>query len=139
MSSRIDGYLLRIVNQTDCTKEERKDMYEEMHGHLTMLQQEYIERGYSKKEAEEIAMKEFGQEAAIGDGLQQAMFPYRKELLLVLAIGSYLFICIQYFYVLLTENVANNWVFIPTIAHSLLLFFALNQTYAVCSKQKTLA
>ncbi|WP_054706345.1 permease prefix domain 1-containing protein [Bacillus sp. JCM 19041] len=134
MSSKIDAYLQRIINQTDCTKHERKDMYEEMHGHLTMLRQEYIDEGYTKKEAEEMAMKEFGHEAVIGDGLQQAMFPYRRELLLVLALGSYLFICVQYFYVLLTENVANNWMFIPSIAHVLLLFFALNQTYVVNRK-----
>lgn len=109
-------------------------MYDEMYDHLTTLQLDYIERGYSKNEAEVFAMKDFGQAAAIGDGLQQALFPYRKELLFILAIGSYLFVCIQYFYVLLTENVANNWVFIPTFAHTFLLFFALNQTYALNRK-----
>ncbi|MFB4214054.1 permease prefix domain 1-containing protein [Shouchella sp. JSM 1781072] len=134
MSSKMDSYLRRIVNQTDCSKEERQDMFEEMRDHLLLVRQDYMEEGYSKIEAEAIAMKEFGHEATIGDGLQQAMFPYRREFLLFLAIGSYLFVCVQYFYVLFTENVAIHSFFVPAIAHALLLFFALNQTYAVNRK-----
>lgn len=134
MSSRIDAYLQRIVNQTDCTKAERKDMYEEMHGHLTILRQDYMNRGYSEKEAEDFAMRAFGNEAAIGDELQQALFPYRRELLLILALGSYLFVCVHYFFIMFTESVADNWLFVPAISQATLLFFALNQTYAVNRK-----
>ncbi|KQL56383.1 MULTISPECIES: permease prefix domain 1-containing protein [Bacillaceae] len=134
MSAKMNTYLLRIVNQTDCPKEERQDMFDEMYDHLTLIKQTYVEQGYTEKEAEEMAMKEFGHEATIGDGLQQAMFPYRRELLLILALGSYLFVCVQYFSILFVENVANYWLFMPAIAHALILFFSLNKTYIVNRK-----
>ncbi len=134
MSSKINQYITRIVNQTDCSTAERQEMYDEMYDHLTLIQNDYMEKGYSKQESEEMAIRAFGHEAAIGDELQQAMFPYRREFLLVLALGSYIFICVQYFSILFVEHVANNWLFLPAIAHTFLVFFALNQTYAVNRK-----
>ncbi|WP_306975973.1 permease prefix domain 1-containing protein [Alkalibacillus salilacus] len=124
----------RIVAQTDCKRSERDDLYEEMLTHVLMRRDEEMEAGKTEKEAEEEAMKMFGKEAHIGDGLQQAMFPYRRELLLLLALVSFLFTSGKYITVLVQEQTALWYLLVGMVVHSVVLFFALNRTFAVNRK-----
>ncbi|WP_240377328.1 permease prefix domain 1-containing protein [Bacillus piscicola] len=134
MSHELENYVKRIVDQTDCSKTERDDLYEEMLIHVYMICDEQLEQGKSKEEATEYAMKSFGKEAEIGDRLQQAMFPFRKELLLLLAILGFLFTIGEYLIVLIEEKVALFHVLSGIIGHSLVLFFALNRSYSINRK-----
>ncbi|WP_240378012.1 permease prefix domain 1-containing protein [Bacillus piscicola] len=124
----------RIAAQTDCSRSERADLYEEMLTHVLMRRDEEMEAGKTEEEAEEEAMKMFGKEAHIGDSLQQAMFPYRRELLLLLALLGFLFTFGKYITVLVQEQTALWYLLVGTVGHSAVLFFALNRTFAVNRK-----
>ncbi|WP_029329180.1 hypothetical protein [Lentibacillus jeotgali] len=116
----------RIAAQTDCSRSERDDLYEEMLTHVLMRRDEEMEAGKTEEEAEE--------GAHIGDGLQQAMFPYRRELLLLLALLGFLFTFGKYITVLVQEQTALWYLLVGTVGHSAVLFFALNRTFAVNRK-----
>ncbi|WP_026702625.1 permease prefix domain 1-containing protein [Salibacterium aidingense] len=134
MTHKLENYVKRIVEQTDCSKSEREDLYEEMLSHVMMRREEERQKGKTEKEAEEEAMKLFGREAKIGDGLQQAMFPYRRELLLLLALLGFLFTFGKYTAVLVQEQTALLPILSGTAGHSAVLFFALNRAFAVNRK-----
>lgn len=134
MSHELKKYVKRIVAQTDCSKSEREDLYEEMLIHVYMIRNEQLEQGKSEKEADREAMRVFGKEAVIGDQLQQAMFPFRKELLLLLAMLGFLFTIGQYLYILIDERVALTHLLSGMVGHSLILFFALNRSFSINRK-----
>ncbi|MEH6940964.1 permease prefix domain 1-containing protein [Bacillus sp. JJ722] len=98
----LSKYVQQILDQTDCTKEEKEDLAEELLIHLEILTQEHIDNGLSEEEAIQQAMMSFGLEQDIGSQLQQALFPYRRYLLIALGLG---FIVLNYsiFTVLLLE------------------------------------
>lgn len=83
----IEQYIKKIVNHTDCTKEERDDLTEELTIHLEILTEENMKIGMSEKDAIHSAIQAFGSENIIGRELQQAMFPYRRELLVTLSLS----------------------------------------------------
>ncbi|SFL79748.1 permease prefix domain 1-containing protein [Salibacterium qingdaonense] len=134
MTRKLETYVKRIAAQTDCSRAERDDLYEELLSHVMMRRDEEIEAGKTEEEAEEEAMAMFGREARIGDGLQQAMFPFRRELLLTLAVLSFMFTFGTYIAVLIQEQAALTEMLIGTIGHSAVLFFALNRVFAVNRK-----
>ncbi|TSB46123.1 permease prefix domain 1-containing protein [Alkalicoccobacillus porphyridii] len=132
MNRDIKSYVHSIVKQTDCTKEDYDDLFEELFGHVTMIRDEYVDEGYSLEEATDKAMKRFGQEAIIGNELQQSMFPYRRELLYVLGLAGFLLTVGMYVSMLLTEQVALHIELIAgMISHSFILFFAMNTIFRV--------
>ncbi|TSB46125.1 permease prefix domain 1-containing protein [Alkalicoccobacillus porphyridii] len=132
MTRDVKSYVHSIVKQTDCTKEDYDDLFEELFGHVTMIRDEYVDEGYSLEEATDKAMKRFGQEAIIGNELQQSMFPYRRELLYVLAIAGFLLTLGMYMYLLFTMNVALPFELgIGVISNCLILFFAMNTTFRI--------
>nr|WP_279588363.1 permease prefix domain 1-containing protein [Alkalibacillus almallahensis] len=134
MTRKLEVYVKRIAAQTDCSRSEQEDLYEEMLTHVLMRRDEEMEAGKTEKEAEEEAMKMFGKEAHIGDGLQQVMFPYRRELLLLLALLGFLFTFGKYAMVLVQDQTALWYLFVGIIGHSIVLFFALNRTFVVNRK-----
>lgn len=83
----IEQYIKKIVDHTDCTKEEKDDLKEELTVHLEILTEENMKLGMSEKDAIHAALQAFGSENIIGRELQQAMFPYRRELLVTLSLS----------------------------------------------------
>lgn len=119
----LSNYVQKIVDQTDCTKEEKEDLAEELLVHLEILTQEHIDNGLSEKEAILQAMIAFGLEQEIGSQLQQALFPYRRYLLIALGLG---FILLNYsiFTVLLLEmQEAQSYTLIFNIIVGLVFLF----------------
>lgn len=119
----LSNYVQKIVDQTDCTKEEKEDLAEELLVHLEILTQEHIDNGLSEKEAILQAMIAFGLEQEIGSQLQQALFPYRRYLLIALGLG---FILLNYsiFTVLLLEmQEAQSFTLIFNIIVGLVFLF----------------
>ncbi|MGY4691643.1 permease prefix domain 1-containing protein [Salibacterium sp. K-3] len=134
MTRKLEDYVKRIAAQTDCSRAERDDLYEELLSHVLMRRDEEMAAGKTEEEAEEEAMTMFGQEARIGDGLQQAMFPFRRELLLALAVLCFMFTFGKYISSLVQTREALWFVLLGTVGHSAVLFFALNRTFAVKRK-----
>ena len=83
----IEQYIKKIVDHTDCTKEEKEDLAEELTVHLEILTEENMKIGMSEKDAIHAAIQAFGSENLIGRELQQAMFPYRRELLVTISLS----------------------------------------------------
>lgn len=135
MKSRLQHYVENIVTHTECSEKEKEDLYEELMTHLELARDEFINEGLTLKEAEEKAMELFGAEGEIGSQLQQAIFPFRKEMLLTLALSSILFTISAYLASLFLEGNANiGWLGISMILGGFLLFLPLNQHYHLNKK-----
>jgi hypothetical protein len=128
MKTRLEQYIETIVQHTDCSKSEKEDLREELLIHLQLLREELIENGLSNVEAEKEAINLFGREAEIGSGLQQSYFPFRKEMILTLAISSLFFsITIYLFQLFHIGDAYIIWIISAMAINSMLLFFSLNQ------------
>ncbi|MGG3889496.1 permease prefix domain 1-containing protein [Metabacillus fastidiosus] len=128
MKSKLEQYVENIVRHTECSKEEKEDLYEELLIHLQLSRDHLIEEGLTSEKAEEKAMKLFGQEGEIGSQIQQALFPYRKELMLTLAVSSIFLTISTYLLHLFAEGDAYiGWLCFSMILSGMLLFLPLNQ------------
>lgn len=81
-------YVKSIVEQTDCTKEEKEDLEEELLIHLEMLTEEKMREGKDEEQAILEAIQTFGKENELGPLLQEAMFPYRRKFLISLGLAT---------------------------------------------------
>ncbi|SIT92707.1 permease prefix domain 1-containing protein [Edaphobacillus lindanitolerans] len=116
-----------ISRRTDGTRMERQDLEEEMAGHLEATFSRLIEEGHTEQEAEELAMSRFGDGKRIGRQIQQALYPYRREMILGLSAGSLLFGFAVFFSVLLTAWSAYiPWLILCSLTGSALLALAVD-------------
>lgn len=135
--NEIDKYIKKIVDQTDCTKAEKEDLTEELTTHLEILLEEQLDKGLSENEAIQESIKQFGSENFIGEQLQQAMFPYRRELLVILGLSFIVLSFSIFYYVLFFEQEAlNTELIINVFVGSSLLLITLSNTFN--SKRKLL-
>ncbi|GGH87138.1 hypothetical protein JOD43_003859 [Pullulanibacillus pueri] len=136
MTPDFDDFIETIVNHTDCTEEEKKDLFEELSIHLKLSYEDFIHQGLSEKEAEERAKRDFGSEQEIGEQIQQALFPYRKESLLFLGAVSLIFSVCVYLIQLFTEGSAYIlWLIFSFLVSLIILFLPLD----IFSKLRTKA
>lgn len=136
MKSKLERYLENIVQQTEGTQDEKEDLYEELHIHLQLSQEQLMKEGLSKKDAEREAMKSFGSEKQVGDQIQQAMFPYRKEMILTLAVASLLFAMATYLFQLFVEGDAPIlWLLVAISTSTFLLYLSINNTISLNPKK----
>ncbi|MFJ7744493.1 permease prefix domain 1-containing protein [Peribacillus sp. NPDC097295] len=135
MKTKFERYIQKIVNQTDCTKEEKEDMYEEILVHLEMSQADLIKQGHSPQQAEKMAIDLFGEEWEIGSQIQQALFPYRKELMLTLSIVSILYTFSVYSLQLFQNGDAYiGWLLFSILTSATLLSLTLNLLVSINRK-----
>lgn len=128
MKSEFERYIEKILQQTECTPEERADIAEELQIHLLLSKEELMNEGLQEKEAERAAMRRFGPEKDIGCQLQQSIFPYRKELMLTLSLSGFAFSIAGYVLALMVEGDAHiGWLAASMLANLLLFLIALNQ------------
>ncbi|WP_080848379.1 VanZ family protein [Cytobacillus gottheilii] len=78
MDKKIEAYIDKIVKQLNCDEEEKREIKDEMSDHLNLLQQEYIDQGYSNPVAVQKAIESFGEEKQLTNGLQASIFPFHK-------------------------------------------------------------
>jgi len=130
MKSKLERYVENIVRHTESSKEEKEDLYEELLIHLQISRDHLMEKeGLTLEQAEQKAMEIFGQEGEIGSQIQQALFPYRKELMLALAISTILAtISIYLLHVFVEGDSYIGWLCISMLFSSMLLFLPLNQS-----------
>lgn len=136
MKSNLERYVENIVRHTESSKKDQEDLYEEILIHLQMSRDFLIENeGLTPEKAEERAMELFGQEGEIGSQIQQALFPYRKELMLTLSISSIIFTVSIYVLSLFVQGDAYiGWLCYSMSLSSLLLFLPLNQHFHINRK-----
>lgn len=129
MKSKLEQYVENIVRHTESSKQEKEDLYEELLIHLQISRDYLMENeGLTLEQAEKRAMELFGQEGEIGSQIQQALFPYRKELMLTLGISSILAtISIYLLHVFVEGDPYIGWLCISMIFSAMLLFLPLNQ------------
>ncbi|RFU62297.1 hypothetical protein D0469_20555 [Peribacillus saganii] len=129
MKSGLERFVENIVRHTDCSKEEKEDLYEELLIHLQMSRGQLMEDGLSKEEAEKKAMALFGNEGEIGSQIQQAMFPYRKELMFTLSVTSILYTVAAYCLQLFWEgNAFIMWMVVSMASSSFIFYLAVNKS-----------
>lgn len=80
MGQDIKTYLERIVSGLNCSNKEKRDITEELSGHLSMLVREYEEKGLTQEQAVAQALREFGDVETIRSGLQDTVHPNNKIL-----------------------------------------------------------
>jgi hypothetical protein len=131
MKSKLEQYVENIVRHTESSKQEKEDLYEELLIHLQTSRDYLMEKeGLTQSEAEKKAMQLFGEEGEIGSQIQQALFPYRKELMLTLAISSiFVTISIYLLHVFIEGDAYIGWLCISMFFSSMLLFLPLNQSF----------
>ncbi|MET3576407.1 permease prefix domain 1-containing protein [Bhargavaea ullalensis] len=121
-----------IARRTDGTREERQDLTEELAGHLEETFRQLQEEGHPEVVAESIAMKRFGDGRQIGRQIQEALYPYRRGMILTLAAGSLLFGFAGFYAVLLTSwHALTAWLVLSSFVGSVLLAFALDPPAAL--------
>ncbi|MEK3935401.1 permease prefix domain 1-containing protein [Sporosarcina sp. FSL W7-1349] len=123
MKAQFQRFVEGIVRQTDCNLAEREDLYEELLSHLEDSFAEHRKQGYSGEEATRIVMTNFGDGSEIGKQLQHAMYPYRREMLLVLSVVSLLFAYGVYLGQLFLAGDAHiPWLVMAVLSSSALLY-----------------
>ncbi len=126
MTKPFHTFITNILREVDGTKEEKLDMYEEIHVHLELTTTRYIEDGIERQKAEQLVMQDFGDSQKIGNELQEAMFPMRKILLLVLSLASIVFsVTIYVTYLFVEKHAEIIWLLLSIGTSSVLLLFAL--------------
>ncbi|MFC5602849.1 permease prefix domain 1-containing protein [Sporosarcina koreensis] len=115
-----------IVRETDSNQEEREDLYEELLSHLECSFKDYQKQGYSNEEAMRTVMTNFGDERKIGQQLQQAMYPYRREMMLGLSVASLLYAYGVYLSQLLIMGDAHIlWLVVAVLSSTALLLLTV--------------
>lgn len=126
MITEFHRFIDKVVQQIDGNEEEKADLREELTIHLELSYAEFIKNGYDKEAAKQQAMKNFGIPNEIGNDIQQAMFPYRKAMLLTLAVTSFIYSFIVYLAHLFINGDAHIvWLIISVISSSVVALFAL--------------
>jgi hypothetical protein len=128
VKSNFEAYVEKIVSQTDCTNDEKDDLFEELMVHLELSKEELMNQGMSEREAELKAMELFGIEEEIGGQIQQSIYPFRKELILTLSIGCILYTISLYLLSLFHDgNAYIGWFLVSMVVDMILFLIALNQ------------
>ncbi|MDN4593833.1 permease prefix domain 1-containing protein [Polycladomyces subterraneus] len=96
MSDTLKWYVEEILRESDAEGKERVDLADELYDHLLCIRNEYVEKGMSEAEANQLAMQEFGDSRKIG----RLLNPYRKIVLAARIFIIYHIIFITNFFVL---------------------------------------
>lgn len=127
MSTVLHRFVEKIVRQTDGNKAEKKDLYEELMSHLESSCNKFLAEGFERQGAEQKAMECFGDAGDVGGQIQQAMFPFRKEMMLTLAIVSIVFSFAVYLAQLFIEGDAYiGWLILSIIVSTFVFIFAVH-------------
>lgn len=126
MTVLLKKHVEKILDEIDGSREEKDDIYEELLVHLQLACEDLENTGLSKREAEEKAIKQFGEPKEVGSQIQEAMYPLRKMLFIILAAISLLYAYTIYLIELFIEGDAHYlWLLLSVGSSSLLLLIAL--------------
>jgi len=80
LNKELKNYIKHIVEQTDMSDVEKRELESELQDHLLLLTEEYIVDGYSEEEAIKLATQAFGNEKALSKELNKVISPYKMPL-----------------------------------------------------------
>lgn len=132
MNEVFNRFVSGIVKQTDSNREERNDLSEELLSHLLCSYEDLHDQGYSKEEAVRLAMMNFGDEKEVGKQLQQAMYPYRRGMMLILSSASFIFAYSIYLLQLFTRGDAHMiWLLLAVVVSASILTVTLHPVQSI--------
>lgn len=126
MNHAFQRFIKEVIRETDCSREEREDLFEELVVHLECACDDFKGHGYNDEEAAQLAMRNFGDGKYVGRTLQHAMYPYRREMLLTLSISSLIItyaIFLSQLFVMGDSHI--GWLSLGVLTSSSLLFLTL--------------
>ncbi|WP_025786368.1 permease prefix domain 1-containing protein [Sporosarcina sp. D27] len=126
MKHSFERFVKKVIQETDCSREEREDLFEELVIHLECACEDFKGNGYNEEEAAHLAMRNFGDGKYVGRTLQHAMYPYRREMLLTLSIGSLILtyaIFLSQLFVMGDSHI--GWLLLGVLTSSSILFLTL--------------
>jgi hypothetical protein len=125
--NRMKKHIQHVLQETQCPKEERAELEEELLIHLQELKQYYIDQDNSEKKAEKQAIAQFGGSKLIGRGLQESMYPWQRGLLYTIGIASLLFGMLFHLYTLIVlQEPSVAWLAIQLAAGTIVTLAAIN-------------
>ncbi|MFQ3544562.1 permease prefix domain 1-containing protein [Halobacillus rhizosphaerae] len=128
--NRLEKHVERILNEMQSSKEERAEIKEEMLAHLYEMRMEYEDKGESRKQAEKMALSEFGGAGMIGNGLQESLYPYQRSLLYVIGIATIILGILLHFALLdFFHEPSPIWLFIQLTFGTMVTLVAMNISY----------
>jgi len=126
MNKTFNDFIQQIISKIDGSETEKEDIYEELMIHLTLTYEQLLEEGYTEKQAEKLTIEKFGDFNDIGHQMQEAMFPFRKQMVTLLAIISLLYTFVTYGMQLFIDGDAYiGWLLFSVITSTILLFIGL--------------
>ncbi|MDW0110882.1 permease prefix domain 1-containing protein [Sporosarcina aquimarina] len=126
MNPIFERFVKKVIQETDCSREEREDLFEELVVHLECACEDFKRDGHTEVEAARLAMINFGDGKNVGKTLQHAMYPYRREMLMTLSIGSLLLTYSIYLSQLFVMGDTHiGWLLLGVLFSSSLLFLTL--------------
>ncbi|WP_100012421.1 VanZ family protein [Lentibacillus sediminis] len=80
MDQKMESYVRQIVDGLTGSEKDKKEIADEMKDHLNLLKQEYLEQGFTEREATDKALEGFGEQKQLKSGYQASLFPYYREM-----------------------------------------------------------
>ncbi len=126
MNTTFHGFVDKIVKQADGGQAEKDDLYEEIMDHLQESHGQFVKEGFNEKQAEQKAMAHFLDTSEIGRQVQQVIFPFRKGMLLILAVASAIYsFAISSIWLYLENDTNIVWFLISTTNSSFVYVYAI--------------
>lgn len=126
MNTIFHSFANQIVKQVDENQTDKDDLYEEIMDHLKESHAQLVKEGFNEKQAEQKAMDNFFDTMRIGDQVQQVIFPFRKEMLLILAVVSAIYsFAISSIWLYLENDTNIVWFLISATSSSFLYIYAI--------------
>jgi glycopeptide antibiotics resistance protein len=79
----VQKYIKETLNKAEVTGNEKEELEIELSEHLMLLTNEYLQKGLTEEEAVKFAIRDFGDERTIGEGLNNILYPYRNALKII--------------------------------------------------------
>lgn len=119
MNMTFNHYVKQLISQMDVDRLDEADIYEELVTHLELTKKQFVSSGLNEKDAEKKAMAQFGNPEKVGGEMQEAMFPMRRFILLMIAYLSIAYSFFAYSMQLFSEGNAHHIWLILAIGLSL--------------------
>lgn len=133
--SKLEQYIESVLDHVELNQENKRDLKEEFTFHITKKTEGYEEKGYSKKQALETAISDFGESRKIGIELNREIFPFRKSLLVMIGLSVVLFsLLVSVFTYVFHETVPYIWFLITLLSGISIFYFVQKPSRAAINR-----
>ncbi|GAA0464257.1 permease prefix domain 1-containing protein [Alkalibacillus silvisoli] len=133
--SKSKQYVESILHHVELNDENKRDMKEEFTLHINQKTKAYEKEGFSKKQAEEEAISEFGESREIGKELNREIFPFRTSFLILAGLSGLLFsLLVSILTFVFHESLPYVWFFIVLIANTSIFYFVRKPSKAASQR-----